>query len=149
MVSVSAVVSRIRVLFISVCEGMTLREAKALARSPQNTWVFNSSRELPLGISEDLQCLQPSMVDRVSGIKKNSDFSFNNLSGANVKDLGLHLKEDCFGSILLVNMSKNIGSSPVVSPSSGRFDFPEMKTTVLDEPLIPYVYLKNTMLDIF
>ena len=142
-------VSGFSVLFISVYEGMTLREAKALARSPQNTWVFNSSRVLPMGISEDMQCLQPSVVDRVSGIKKNSDFSFNNLSGANVKDLGLHLKEDCFGSLLSVNGSKIIGSSLVVSPSSGRFDFPELKTTELDEPLIPSVCLKTTVSDIF
>ena len=103
-----------------------------------------------MGISKDLQCLQPFVVDRVSGIKKNSDFSFNNLSGVNVKDLGLHLKEDCFGSILSVNGSNlNIGSSSVVSPLSGRFDFPELKTTELDEPLIPSVCIKTTVSDIF
>ena len=87
-------------MFIFVSGVMNLREAKSLARSPQNTWVFNSSRVIPKGIYEDLQCSKPSVLERVSAVKKHSEFSFNDLSGVNVKDLGLHMEEDCFESLL-------------------------------------------------
>ena len=125
---------------------MNLRKAKALSRSPQNTCVFNSLRVLPLGISKDLQCLPSSVGDKVSGIRKNSDFSFNNLSGENVKNLGLHLTKD--GSLLSANGSKIIGSSSVASPSRGRLDFSKLNTVVSDEPFIPSIGFQNTVPDI-
>ena len=56
---------------------MSLREVKALACSPQNNWVFNSSRVIPKRVSEVCLNSQPLEVERSSAMKKLSYFSFN------------------------------------------------------------------------
>ena len=90
-------------MFIFASGVMNLREAKYLSRSPQNTWVFNSPRVIPKGISEDFLCTQPLELERTSAIKKIPEFSFNGLSSANVKDSGLHLEVDSYGRMLSEN----------------------------------------------
>ena len=56
-------------VFLTVSE-MSLREAKALARSPWPSWVFNSLRVLPLKESEDCAISKPLLVARSNVLEK-------------------------------------------------------------------------------
>ena len=59
---------------------MSLRAAKVLARSPKNTWVFNSSKV----ISENGMSLTPPGLGRAFGEQEKLDFSFVEVSDGNL-----------------------------------------------------------------
>ena len=143
----------LRVLSISVSgREMSLQEVKSLARSPHNNWVFNSSRVIPKGISEDFLCTQPLELERTSAVKKIPEFSFNGLSGANLKDSGLHLEVDSYERILSDIGEEsldamNLCSLSVVSPLIGQIDVSVLKTSEFEVSMNPSVICKPTQLD--
>ena len=105
---------------------------------------------IPKGISEDFLCTQPLELERTSVVKKIPDFSFNGLSGANVKDSGLHLEVDSYGRILSENgreTTLNFGSLPVVSPLIGQIDVSVLKTSEFEVSMNPSVIRNPTESD--
>ena len=67
---------------------MSLREVKALARSPQHNWVFNSSKVIPNRVSEVVLPSSFLVMERMVAMKNPNEKSFNGFSGEKIMHQG-------------------------------------------------------------
>ena len=128
---------------------MTLQEVKALARSPQNNWVFNSSRVVPLKVSEDCAISKSLLVARLPDLEKPPDFSFNCCSPEKVKNSGLLLDKVIVDRSFSGDGKEFVvteKTGPVMSPSFGLVNVPVQDTSGVDCSLYPSTFRKPSQL---
>ena len=72
---------------------MSLREVKALARSPQPNWILNSSKVIPNRVSEVVLPSSFLVMERMVAMKNPDEKSFNAFSGEKIMHQGFQEDE--------------------------------------------------------
>ena len=92
---------------------MSLREVKALARSPQPNWVFNSSKVIPNRVSEVVLPSSFLVPERMVAVKNSDEKYFNGFFGEKIMHQGIQADEVSDGLLSQNGKAVSVGHAPV------------------------------------